>query len=332
MGTRSRANVLVVDDEPDVRELLREALGGGDLHVTTAASGYEAVDAARRTRPDLVIADWGLHDCTGLEVIDRLRAEARDLPAVVITGRPRARGLVEASGRRSVELLTKPLDLPRLQSTVQAQLRQAREVRRLRERTRRLRAVARRIDRDRHQARRELHTTCATLAEAYRHLGAQLAAQRVVLAYQQALIAADNDDDVFRVLFRLFCRQSGPVFGAAMACDDQAQLRIVGRFGVPGPDPMAFCQHLVGPLVDDTLAQPACMLMDAGRQAERFPGAIRRYLVGLTVLTVPLLPAAGELIGLVVLYRKGEQPFTDDDVALAEMIAAPTALAVRRND
>ena len=58
----------------------------------------------------------------------------------------------------------------------------------------------------------------------------------------------------------------------------------------------------------------------------------RRYLPGVSALTIPLMPTPGELIGVVLLYRKGEQPFTDSDVALAELIAAPTSLAVRRND
>ena len=44
------------------------------------------------------------------------------------------------------------------------------------------------------------------------------------------------------------------------------------------------------------------------------------------------LPTEGEMIGLVVLYRKGEQPFLNEDLALAELLAPPTALAVRRND
>ena len=47
---------------------------------------------------------------------------------------------------------------------------------------------------------------------------------------------------------------------------------------------------------------------------------------------MPLIPAPGEMIGLAVLYRKGEQPFTEQDLGLAEMISLPTATAVRRND
>jgi DNA-binding response OmpR family regulator len=321
-----------VDDEPAVRELLCDALDAGGLRVTTAASGREAVRLARRKRPDLVIADLGLGDCTGLDVIDRLRADTADLPAMVITGRSDAAALTRASAHRAIELLTKPLDLDRLRTSVAAHLRHREQVRRLRERTRRLRVVARRINRDRRAARHALETTCANLAGAYRSLSEQLGRNRLALAYQQDLIAARTDDDVFRALFRTICRRSGPVFGVSMACDAQAQLRVVGRFGVPQPDPMPFCRALVEPLVEAVLAHPACLLLDAGERAEMFPEPIRRYLIGVSVLAVPLLPAEGEMIGLVTLYRKGEQPFTDDDVGLAEMIATPTALAIRRND
>jgi GAF domain-containing protein len=80
------------------------------------------------------------------------------------------------------------------------------------------------------------------------------------------------------------------------------------------------------------IANPTCTLTDAGEEQQRFDASIRRYLPGLSVLAIPLVPAEGELIGLVVLYRKGEQPFTDADVALAELVAPSTAAAIRRND
>ena len=62
-------------------------------------------------------------------------------------------------------------------------------------------------------------------------------------------------------------------------------------------------------------------MLDAGDHAELFDPFVRKYLVGVTALAVPLLPADGEMIGLVVLYRKGEQPITEEDVAMAEMIS-----------
>jgi GAF domain-containing protein len=59
---------------------------------------------------------------------------------------------------------------------------------------------------------------------------------------------------------------------------------------------------------------------------------VTRYLPGVTILAIPLIPAPGELIGMVMLYRKGEQPFDQADIDLAAGLAHPTALAVRRND
>jgi len=117
-----------------------------------------------------------------------------------------------------------------------------------------------------------------------------------------------------------------------MVCDSEAELQISGRFGVPQPDEASFCHELCEPLINIILESPRCMLIDAGERPELFDESIRRFLPGLSILVMPLIPAPGELIGLVVMYRKGEQPFTDIDVELAGMIAPPTAAAVRRND
>ncbi len=324
--------VLVVDDEPDIRELLADALSARGIEVDAAADGAEAIDMATRSRPDVLITDLKLTDCNGLDVIDRVRALMGDIPAVVITGCGEASALAEASRRRPIELMTKPLNVDRLYDTVREELSRRSEVDLLRKRTRRLRRLAKSINLDRKSIHNKLDTTCADLTAAYRTLSGQMSLQEVVLSHQADLIRAKNDDDVFQALFRLFVRRSGPIFGVAMVCDSQAQLRIVGRFGVPKPDAVNFCKRLSEPIIDAVLVHPQCMLMDAGEEDELFDESIRRYLVGLSILAIPLIPEAGEMIGLVLLYRKGEQPFTDGDVALAEMIAYPTALAVRRND
>jgi DNA-binding response OmpR family regulator len=327
------ANVLVVDDEAHLRELLADALSGADLRVDVAASGREALDLAGRKQVDLVVTDLVLGDCTGLDVIDQLRSSLHsDIPAVVITGRGDANSLSEASRRHPVELMTKPLDLDRLREIIRTELSRRERTRRLERRYRRLRRLARRVNIERKDVHRKLEVTCADLGAAYSALSEQIANQQTLIEYQRDLLAARNDDDVFRAMFRLFVRRSGGVFGVAMACDANAELQIIGRFGVPSPDNIEFCRGIIKPIQDAVLSNPRCMLIDAGEQREMFDPPIRRYLVGLSVLVVPLIPAAGELIGLVVLYRKGEQPFVPADVSLAETIAPPTAIAVARND
>jgi len=327
------ASVLVVDDEPDLRELLRDALSETGAEIRVAASAEEALSLAGARRPDLLVTDLYLPDRTGLEVIDRLRDQCReDIPAVVITGFGDAAVFSEASRRRPVELMTKPLDLPRLKQAVRAELDRRWRSRQLAERQRRLRLLARKSNIQRREMAERLKSAGESLTGAYRALSGQMAMQELVLSYQQELLKARNDDDVFRTFFRLFVGRSGPVFGAALVCNADAELQIVGRFGVPYPDNVEFCRALSRPVIEAVIGSPQCALLDAGEKQELFEESIRRYLPGISILAVPLIPSPGELIGLVVLYRKAEQPFVDRDVALAELIATPTAVAVRRND
>ena len=65
----SGATVLVVDDEPAIRRLLRTSLAAQGYRVVEAADGREAFAAFRRDQPDLLILDLGLPDMTGIDVI-----------------------------------------------------------------------------------------------------------------------------------------------------------------------------------------------------------------------------------------------------------------------
>lgn len=340
MTDNDKPRVLVVDDEPQLCELLTDALGE-ELDVRTAGSGKEAVAAARSGQVDMLVTDFFLGDCTGLEVIDNLRRLHPDIPAVLITGHTELASICETSRRRPVEVFRKPLDLDRLRKAIHGELSRRAHQERFHTRTRRLRRLARHSNLQRKHAWRQLDNGnrseggrpegSAHLA-GYRKLSRQVGLQKLVMEFQKNLLLSRSDDDVFKNLFGMYVHHSGPIFGAAMVCDDSAQLQLVGRFGVPGPDPARFCQWLSSPIVDTVLCNPRPTLIDATEQTERFDPSIRKYLAGLSILALPLVPAEGQMIGLVLLYRKGEQPFMESDLALAEMVALPTALAVQRND
>jgi len=81
-------SVLYVDDDPDVRAVAALALGReGDLAVTTCASGTEAIDLARRVRPDLIILDYLMPGLDGPDTLVRLRVqhETQDIPVIFVT-------------------------------------------------------------------------------------------------------------------------------------------------------------------------------------------------------------------------------------------------------
>jgi len=156
MTTRRPAQVLVVDDEPDLRDLVSDVLGDLDVSVSTAGSGAEAIIAAKRFTPDLLITDMRLGDCTGLEVIDDVRRLFGEVPALVITGYGDPESMAAASRRRPVELMTKPLDVDRLRLTVRGELDRLGRIERLDRRNRRLRTIARSLSRERDKVRGQL--------------------------------------------------------------------------------------------------------------------------------------------------------------------------------
>lgn len=328
---RDPAHVLIVDDDPEICQMLAEALRADGMDVAAATSGADAIEAAFRHRPSLIIADVRLGDCNGLEVVDRLRQEMGELAALFITGFGDAALMSEASRRRPVELINKPVDLDRLRQTVRDELARQEESRRVHQRNRRLRDMTRTITRGRRRSFNVLSSTCEDLTATCRSLQSQTDRQRALIDYQKELLTCGNEDDVFKLLFRQFVERSGPAFGVAMLCDADAELQMVGRFGVPCPDGVNFSQSLAMAAVPGILERPDVTVVDATENIEMFPEQLHRMLVGVTLMVIPLPIEEGQLIGLAVLYRKGEQPFTDDDVAFAEMVAPATAAAVQRS-
>ena len=114
--------ILVIDDEPQIRRLLRTSLGAQGYRVSVAASGAEGIEAVRIEKPDLVILDLGLPDMEGLDVIARLRAGS-PVPIVVLSVRDDERGKVAALDLGADDYVTKPFGMDELVARVRAALR-----------------------------------------------------------------------------------------------------------------------------------------------------------------------------------------------------------------
>jgi DNA-binding response OmpR family regulator len=83
------ARILVVDDDPDILELLRIKLEFSGHEVLTAPDGEAGLRAATEHHPDLVLADWTMPRLTGVEMLTRMRADAAiaNTPFVLLTAR-----------------------------------------------------------------------------------------------------------------------------------------------------------------------------------------------------------------------------------------------------
>ncbi len=112
-------SILVVDDEPLVRDLLIRFLSMRGYRVDGAASGYEAVDLVDRLKPDLLLLDLAMPEMSGVEVIRVLQARGFAGGIVVLTGLQNQEDLHETWELGVQEVLFKPVDLDRLLTAVQ---------------------------------------------------------------------------------------------------------------------------------------------------------------------------------------------------------------------
>lgn len=103
-------HVLLIEDEPNIAEAIRFLLRREGLTVSSLADGTHAADAVRAERPDLVILDLMLPGCSGLEVVEAIRADAETeaTPVLMLTAKGAGRDR-EAAERAGVDrFMTKP--------------------------------------------------------------------------------------------------------------------------------------------------------------------------------------------------------------------------------
>jgi two-component system KDP operon response regulator KdpE len=119
----SQPKILIVDDEPQIRTLLRATLGRAGYAVVEAADAREALNAKAIDKPDLILLDLGLPDRDGLELVTALRAEPR-AALIVVSARDQTEQKVAALDLGADDYVTKPFDTEELLARVRASLRQ----------------------------------------------------------------------------------------------------------------------------------------------------------------------------------------------------------------
>ena len=116
--------ILVVDDERQLLRALRINLSAHRYEVVTATDGAEALQAAAKHAPDLVVLDLGLPDMDGTDVIAGLRGWST-VPILVLSGRSDAADKVAALDAGADDYVTKPFNMDELLARIRAQLRRA---------------------------------------------------------------------------------------------------------------------------------------------------------------------------------------------------------------
>ena len=124
-GPTRTYHILVVDDEDDLLELVRYNLAKEGFEVVCVSSGEEALKAARKDPPDLIVLDLMLPAVDGLEVCRRLKADAstRDVPIVMLTAKSEEADMIAGLDRGADDYIGKPFSPRVLTARIKALLR-----------------------------------------------------------------------------------------------------------------------------------------------------------------------------------------------------------------
>ena len=126
MDTNADATLLVVEDEPNIRELLATSLRFAGFEVHTAAQGSTALQLAAEVEPDLLVLDVMLPDMDGFTITRRLRERDQHMPVLFLTARDSVDDKVKGLTVGGDDYVTKPFSLEEVVARIRAILRRSR--------------------------------------------------------------------------------------------------------------------------------------------------------------------------------------------------------------
>ncbi len=124
----AEARLLVVDDEPNILELLSVSLRFSGFEVHTASNGQQAVTLARSLKPDLLVLDVMMPELDGFEVVRRLRGEGSRAPVLFLTAKDGTEDKVRGLTLGGDDYVTKPFSLEEVVARIRAVLRRGHAV------------------------------------------------------------------------------------------------------------------------------------------------------------------------------------------------------------
>jgi DNA-binding response OmpR family regulator len=124
INTMGHSKILIVDDDPDLRQALRLRLRANHYDTVNAVDGYSAIAQAYRERPDLIILDLGLPAGDGFVVLERLQKDDKlsSIPVVVLTARDPQGSEGRALQAGAYAFFQKPVDNAELMDVIRASL------------------------------------------------------------------------------------------------------------------------------------------------------------------------------------------------------------------
>ena len=121
--TTTNVTILIVDDEPAIRRLVRVSLASQGYEIIEAENAKQAMQLVKNERPDAILLDLGLPDIQGHELLAKWRADLIELPIIILSSRTDEGGIVSALELGADDYITKPFGVKELVARIRVALR-----------------------------------------------------------------------------------------------------------------------------------------------------------------------------------------------------------------
>ena len=313
-------NLLIVDDEAEIRDALDEALRREHLTVRQAGTLADAQNLVEREAVDLVVLDVALPDGNSLPWAQQLRDKHPAIQTIVITGHPSMEHAVDAIRAGAVDFMPKPLDLNQLNEQVdRAVLRHEDETKRLAQISR-LKLVCKKLNRARHEITQQVDILCNDLVSAYQDLVHHMRHVELTTEFR-ALVQEELDlERLLRRSLEFILDKVGPTNAVIFLPSETGGYSVGGyiNYSFDSSTADVLLDHLSDVAAERIASAEEPIRLNTNAQIEQWLGDDAAWLADADVVGVPCRDD-GEDLAALMLFRDNEQPFDDQ---IADALAA----------
>ncbi|HRK29630.1 MAG TPA: response regulator [Tepidisphaeraceae bacterium] len=319
--------LLVVDDESDVLELLRDAISAKVSCKLVTAKNLASARSIIESQPiDVLLTDLHLPDGDGMSLMPVLKARQPAARALIITGQPTVESAVGALRAGAIDFVPKPFNIDQIIEHVDRAIHRQTLIARNEKRIDRLKDAVRRLNQSRKVVTRKVDLLCNDLISAYGEVSKQVEEIRNQESFRRLLESSKDLEQMLCHAMDWILRQAGYCNLAVwLAADDaEYQLGAYMKYTIPGEPALtdAIRQNLV-PMT----AREGTVQLEGHALKKNLTAGEHGFLKNQTVLSQNCT-YLGESLAVLTLFRDEKCPFTDADLAMVKAIAPVFATAL----
>jgi DNA-binding response OmpR family regulator len=311
-AVRHRLRVLVVDREPCVGDLLRQAMADQPIELCVAGSLAEARRLIGESPIDLALVEPDLPDGCGIELANEIRSRRSIAQTIVIAGDASTARAVAALRAGATDFIAKPLDIDELTQRVREAMRRHDTDRKRKQRVARLRRICRKLNDAHEQVTSQVDILCNDLVIAYQELAMQVQHVNETQLFQSLVRDELDLEQLLRKTLEHVLEKAGPTNAAVFlpTIADEFTLGGYVNYDCSSAGADLLLEHLANVVAPRFVGTDEVVLIRDNETLARTIGDDWHYLADSQVMVIPCRHR-GEPLAVLALFRDADKPFDE---------------------